>query len=181
MKRHPVRFARCGGLTGDVGNRRQGSLSLLLGFPWLLALLGVDERSGTEKAFTPQCDFILRLWQSQLVFLCINRMILLRAHSCLENLHVFWKDSPVLLFFSAVMLYLNSSIYSKLRHCKLISIFLKVTKTSTIEILGELLNYWIVLLVLRVFLEVAKHRFTSSTSQVIFTLFAFLVEERLFR
>lgn len=100
-------------------------------------------------------------------------MILLRAHSCLENLHVFWKDSRVLLFFSAVMLYLNSSIYSKLRHCKLISIFLKVTKTSTIEILGELLNYWIVLLVLRVFLEVAKHRFTSSISQVIFTLFAF--------
>ena len=79
------------------------------------------------------------------------------------------------------MLYLNSSIYSKLRHCKLISIFLKVTKTSTIEILGELLSYWIVLLVLRVFLEVAKHRFTSSISQVIFTLFAFLVEEEFFR
>ena len=79
------------------------------------------------------------------------------------------------------MLYLNSSTYSKLRHCKRISIFLKKTKTSTIETLGELLNYQIVLLVLRVFLEIRKRRFTSSISQVIFTLFAFLVEEGLFR
>ena len=79
------------------------------------------------------------------------------------------------------MLYLNSSTDSKLRHCKWISVFLKKTKTSTIETLGELLNYRIVLLVLRVFLEIGKHRFTSSISQVIFTLFAFLVEEGLFR